>query len=34
MDLDSKGLLKSRKVGRTWHFTPAKNLEEKLAKLT
>jgi Fic family protein len=34
MDLESKGLLNSRKVGRTWHFTPAKHLEEKLATLT
>ncbi|MBL7214111.1 MAG: Fic family protein [Phycisphaerae bacterium] len=33
MDLENKGLLTSRKVGRTWYFTPAKNLEEKLAKL-
>jgi Fic family protein len=34
MDLEQKGLLKSSKVGRTWYFTPAKNLEAKLAKLT
>jgi Fic family protein len=33
MDLENKGLMKSNKVGRTWHFTPAKNLEAKLAKL-
>lgn len=34
LDLESKGLLISRKVGRTWYFTPAAKLEEKLAKLT
>ena len=33
MDLEAKGLLNSRKVARTWYFTPAKNLEAKLAKL-
>ena len=31
MDLENKGLLKSRKVGRTWFFTPVKSLEAKLA---
>ena len=34
MDLENKGLLISRKVGRTWYFTPVKNIETKLAKLT
>lgn len=33
MDLEDKGLLKSRKVGRTWYFIPAEKLEEKLSKL-
>lgn len=33
LDLESKGLLKSRKIGRTWYFTPADRLEEKLANL-
>lgn len=34
MDLEEKGLLKSRKIGRTWYFTPAKDIEAKLSKLT
>lgn len=33
LDLERKGLLKSRKIGRTWYFTPAEKLEEKLTKL-
>ena len=33
MDLENKSLLKSRKIGRTWYFTPVKDLEGKLAKL-
>ena len=33
IDLEDKGLLKSRKVGRTWFFTPADRLENKLANL-
>jgi len=33
-DLELRGLLKCRKVGRTWHFTPVDELEERLAKLT
>ena len=32
-DLELRGLLKCRKVGRTWHFTPVDELEERLAKL-
>ncbi|MFH1747286.1 MAG: Fic family protein [Planctomycetota bacterium] len=30
MSLTDRGLLEKRKVGRTWHFTPAPNLEGKL----
>lgn len=33
LDLEKRGLLTSRKIGKTWHFTPVSNLEEKLAKL-
>jgi Fic family protein len=33
LDLENRSLLKSNKIGRTWHFTPVSNLEEKLAKL-
>jgi Fic family protein len=33
LDLENRGLLASRKVGKTWYFTPVGNLEEKLAKL-
>jgi Fic family protein len=33
LDLEKKGLLKSRKIGRTWYFTPVEKLEEKLAAL-
>jgi len=32
-DLELRGLLKCHKVGRTWHFTPVDELEERLAKL-
>jgi len=32
-DLEVRGLLKCRKVGKTWHFTPVDELEERLAKL-
>ncbi len=32
-DLELRGLLKCRKVGRTWHFTPVDELEERLANL-
>jgi len=33
LDLENRGLLSSQKVGKTWHFTPVTNLEEKLANL-
>jgi hypothetical protein len=33
LDLERRSLLTSRKIGRTWHFTPVSDLEEKLAKL-
>ncbi len=33
LDLERRGLLTSRKISRTWHFTPVSDLEEKLAKL-
>ncbi len=33
LDLENRGLLTSNKSGRTWYFTPANDLEEKLAKL-
>jgi len=33
LDLENRGLLKSDKVGKTWYFTPASDLEEKLAEL-
>ena len=32
-DLELRGLLKCRKVGKTWHFIPEENLGEKLSKL-
>ncbi|MBN1804887.1 MAG: Fic family protein [Sedimentisphaerales bacterium] len=34
IDLEKRGLLVSRKIGRTWHFTPVSGLEEKLSKLS
>ncbi|HUS73814.1 MAG TPA: Fic family protein [Sedimentisphaerales bacterium] len=34
LDLENRGLLKSQKIGKTWHFTPASDLEERLAKLS
>ncbi len=34
LDLESRGLLKGKKIGKTWYFTPVKNLEEKLAELS
>jgi len=34
IDLENRKLLNSRKIGKTWYFTPADNLEEKLAKLS
>jgi Fic family protein len=33
LDLQKRNLLTSRKIGKTWHFTPVSDLEEKLAKL-
>jgi len=33
LDLESRHLLVSRKVGRTWYFTPAQDLEERLSRL-
>jgi len=34
MDLENRGLLKSNKIAKTWYFTPVRNLEEKLSKLS
>ena len=33
LDLENRGLLTSKKIGKTWYFTPASDLEAKLAKL-
>jgi Fic family protein len=33
LDLERRGLLTSQKVGKTWHFTPVPDLEERLARL-
>src|SRR4030042_1717789 len=33
LDLERRGLLTVRKIGKTWYFTPASELEQKLAKL-
>lgn len=33
IDLKDRGLLSSHKIGRTWYFTPASDLGEKLARL-
>jgi len=33
LDLEKRGLLACRKIGKTWYFTPVSGLEEKLAKL-
>jgi len=33
LDLESQGLLNSRKIGRTWTFTPASELEDRLRGL-
>jgi Fic family protein len=33
LDLESRGLLSSRKIGKTWHFTPVPDLEDRLARL-
>jgi Fic family protein len=34
LDLESRGLLTARKAGRTWHFTPASDLESRLSNLS
>jgi hypothetical protein len=34
LDLERRSLLNSQKVGKTWYFTPASDLEEKLATLS
>ena len=33
LDLEKRGILTARKIGKTWHFMPASNLEEKLGAL-
>lgn len=33
MNLESRGLLESKKVGKKWYFTPAAKLEKKLLRL-
>ncbi len=33
LDLENRGLLTSRKVGKTWHFTAVPDLEERLTRL-
>jgi Fic family protein len=33
-DLENRGLFESRKISRTWYFTPVSNLEDKLIKLS
>jgi Fic family protein len=32
LDLESRGLLNSRKMGRAWYFTPVPDLEDRLAR--
>ncbi len=34
LNLESRGLLNSQKIGKTWYFTPVSDLEEKLATLS
>lgn len=34
LDLEERGLLKSQKIGKTWYFMPANDLEERLATLS
>ncbi len=34
LDLAKRGLFASEKIGREWHYTPARNLEEKLRELS
>jgi Fic family protein len=31
LDLRDRGLMRAEKVGRTWHFTPVADLEQRLA---
>jgi Fic family protein len=33
LDLENRGLLQGRKIGRTWYFTPVDNFEERLSRL-
>jgi len=33
LDLQDRALLESNKIGKTWHFTPASDLEKKLTTL-
>jgi Fic family protein len=33
LDLVERGVMESRKVGKTWHFSPATDFEAKLARL-
>jgi len=33
LDLQDRGLLKGRKAGKIWCFTPTKNIEKRLADL-
>jgi Fic family protein len=33
LDLENRGLLTSKKIGKTWYFTPVGDLEEKLGKI-
>ena len=33
LDLQQRGLLGARKIGRTWYFTPAADLEKRLAQM-
>jgi Fic family protein len=33
LDLKERGLLRAEKVGKTWYFTPSRELEKNLAKL-
>jgi Fic family protein len=34
LDLEKRGLLQSRKIGKIWYFTPVSNLEDKLSKMS
>ncbi len=34
LDLESRGLLESKKIGKKWFFTPVPKLEKKLSRLT